>query len=362
MMTAGPQFISVPQGGIPIPAGFIVGYQGTVASLAAYSSEWELCDGADSTPDLADKFVIAAGGTYAYDSTGGSGGGLATGTTNTNGAHLGPSGSVSRPSGGVTVDRLNDIAGDHSHTFSQAVDAPPYYSTAYIMAKVEGATLPPGAVAWANAASAPAGCEDHPDLPGRLSRAVTNDTRATGGTTAISQSTTTSSNGDHMHYAALAGTYAVQTPYATLMAGAHNHTFTITGTRTLPPYLALRAIRSLIALEGVPLNFCGFYYGSLLALSSQWAECDGAGGRPDARNRMIIGVDGSHALGSTGGAATTSISGSIGSKTVNHSHANTPNTANGAYHAAYDWIHDHTYSGSVGLPAYRALYFIIAKG
>lgn len=51
------------------PVGGIIMWSG---SIAAIPSGWSLCNGANGTPDLRDRFVIGAGTTYAVNATGGS--------------------------------------------------------------------------------------------------------------------------------------------------------------------------------------------------------------------------------------------------------------------------------------------------
>jgi hypothetical protein len=51
-----------------VPAGVIVMWSGSIASIP---SGWFLCDGANGTPDLRDRFVVGAGSTYAVNDTGG---------------------------------------------------------------------------------------------------------------------------------------------------------------------------------------------------------------------------------------------------------------------------------------------------
>ena len=53
----------------PIPTGIIVLWSGSTASVP---SGWALCNGSNGTPDLRDRFVVAAGTTYAVGATGGS--------------------------------------------------------------------------------------------------------------------------------------------------------------------------------------------------------------------------------------------------------------------------------------------------
>ena len=51
------------------PSGGIIMWSGSIASIP---SGWYLCNGANSTPNLIDRFVIAAGNVYAVGATGGS--------------------------------------------------------------------------------------------------------------------------------------------------------------------------------------------------------------------------------------------------------------------------------------------------
>jgi len=52
----------------PVPVGGIIMWSG---SLGTIPSGWSLCNGTNGTPDLRDKFVVAAGGTYSPNDTGG---------------------------------------------------------------------------------------------------------------------------------------------------------------------------------------------------------------------------------------------------------------------------------------------------
>lgn len=54
--------------GTTIPSGMISLWYGSIGSIP---SGWYLCDGTNGTPDLRDKFVIAAGSTYSVGATGG---------------------------------------------------------------------------------------------------------------------------------------------------------------------------------------------------------------------------------------------------------------------------------------------------
>lgn len=69
-LTERKRLVSVPyalNGGIP--SGGIIMWKGSVAEIPA---GWALCDGQNGTPDLRDRFVLGAGGTYAVGANGGS--------------------------------------------------------------------------------------------------------------------------------------------------------------------------------------------------------------------------------------------------------------------------------------------------
>jgi len=52
-----------------VPTGGIILWSGAVSAIP---SNWALCDGANGTPDLRNRFVVGAGSTYSVAATGGS--------------------------------------------------------------------------------------------------------------------------------------------------------------------------------------------------------------------------------------------------------------------------------------------------
>jgi len=139
--------------------------------------------------------------------------------------------------------------------------------------------------------------------------------------------------------------------------------------------------------------------GSIASIPVGWALCDGGNGTPDLRDRFVIGVGSSHALNSTGGAATVALS---TANLPSHSHAGsgTTNSAGATTHSVLTAFfgnsafnpytgagntnlnqnttitlsssggHTHSLSGTIGntgsgqphnnLPPYYALAFIMA--
>jgi hypothetical protein len=54
--------------GTTIPTGMISLWYGAIGSIP---TGWYLCDGANGTPDLRDRFIVGAGSTYSVSATGG---------------------------------------------------------------------------------------------------------------------------------------------------------------------------------------------------------------------------------------------------------------------------------------------------
>ena len=67
----------------PIPTGIIVMWSGTTTSVP---SGWALCDGTNGTPNLFNKFIVGAGGTYTVNATGGSANSIVVSHTHSLGA------------------------------------------------------------------------------------------------------------------------------------------------------------------------------------------------------------------------------------------------------------------------------------
>ena len=134
-----------------IPSGGIILWSGAVASIPA---GWYLCNGANGTPNLQDRFIVGAGSGYAVGATGGSANAVVvshshTASTNSTGAHThtylgmyndrGPSNASTAPVYQNT--QTTSSSGAHSHTVSVESSGesgtnknlPPYYALAFIM-------------------------------------------------------------------------------------------------------------------------------------------------------------------------------------------------------------------------------------
>lgn len=135
-----------------LPTGAIILWSGSIGSIP---SGYVLCDGANSTPDLRDRFVIAAGSTYAVGATGGTADAIVVSHTHTatsvvtdpghfhsgsflsfvsGGVGVGGGSNVNLASvdsavTGITVATTNATAG----VSGTNANLPPYYALAYIM-------------------------------------------------------------------------------------------------------------------------------------------------------------------------------------------------------------------------------------
>jgi hypothetical protein len=131
-------------------AGMIMLWSGSSASIP---SGWLLCNGASSTPDLRDRFVVGAGSTYAVGATGGSATSSLPSHTHTatvsDPGHLHAMGRVAGGNGSLNFTFSSGMA-DISPNTSSAVtgitvsnstegvsptnaNLPPYYALCYIM-------------------------------------------------------------------------------------------------------------------------------------------------------------------------------------------------------------------------------------
>ena len=96
--------------GSAFPSGGIIMWSGAIADIPA---GWYLCDGNNGTPNLTDKFVIGAGGSYAKGAAGGA-------ATHTHAAHAVHNHAASADTGNTGLHDHGGatVAGgvDHSHT------------------------------------------------------------------------------------------------------------------------------------------------------------------------------------------------------------------------------------------------------
>lgn len=122
------------------PAGMINLWYGSIANIPA---GYALCDGANGTPDLRDRFVVGAGTTYAVNATGGSANAIVVEHT-----HTGTTGNQSA---------------NHSHTFSGTTSGVGNHSHSQVGVN-ELQQFTQGGAGWASGATSStggAGAHDH---------------------------------------------------------------------------------------------------------------------------------------------------------------------------------------------------------
>ncbi len=107
----------------PIPSGLISMWSGAINTIP---SDWVLCDGANDTPNLTDRFIVGAGGKYSIGDTGGAD--SVTLTTAQLPSHGHGSGTLSAASAGSHSHGSGTLAtnttGSHNHTVTDY-----YFST-----------------------------------------------------------------------------------------------------------------------------------------------------------------------------------------------------------------------------------------
>jgi len=144
---------SAPAVSATFTAGMIIIWSGSLGSVPA---GWVLCDGTNSTPDLRNRFVVAAGDTYAVGATGGSANAIVVTHTHTATSVVSDPGHVhtqigttpglaafssagsaavanSSNTGSAVTDITVATTNANAGTSGTNANLPPYYALAYIM-------------------------------------------------------------------------------------------------------------------------------------------------------------------------------------------------------------------------------------
>lgn len=141
---------SAPAVSATFTAGMIILWSGSLGSIP---TGWVLCDGTNATPDLRNRFIVAAGDTYAVGATGGSADAIVVSHTHTatstdsghDHSYQRPSGSPNNAAGSIPND-ITQVAATTGTGFANitttiasagtsgtGANIPPYYALAYIM-------------------------------------------------------------------------------------------------------------------------------------------------------------------------------------------------------------------------------------
>jgi hypothetical protein len=116
-----------------VPSGGIIMWSGSIATIP---TGWYLCDGANGTPNLRDRFIVGAGSTYAVGTTGGSANAtlvshnhsVSGSTSNENNNHQH---TFSGTTSGQTVNHTHTIPYGESPGSGSTGSGFPYYSSAF---------------------------------------------------------------------------------------------------------------------------------------------------------------------------------------------------------------------------------------
>ena len=190
-----------------IPAGGIIMWSGSVDSIPP---GWALCDGRNGTPDLRDRFIVGAGGSYDVGDTGGAESVTLTVAQMPQHSH----GASSSSAGSHTHSISTSSAGSHSHSASPYVSSSSYRN--FIAADAASLT------------------QFTPDISGAKDARTFMDNSVAG-----QLQINMASAGSHSH----SGTAA--------SAGSHSHSITVNNTgssqphENRPPYYALCFIMKL---------------------------------------------------------------------------------------------------------------------
>jgi microcystin-dependent protein len=236
-----------------IPAGVILMWSGSVASIP---SGWYLCNGANGTPNLLDRFVIAAGSGYAVGATGG-----AT-TASLIEANL-PSHTHSLSASGTTstvnVDHTHSLSASGTTSTESANHTHPIGGSTggQSVTHTHGISDPGHAHGFANNLIAQGNTGQQGRTDGSQASVITATAAAatgitgTGGNSVDHSHTLPANTGtisaNHTHTVSVTGTSGAMSANST-----HSHTVTVTGTSgatgsgtafsILPPYFALAYI------------------------------------------------------------------------------------------------------------------------
>ncbi|HXH05361.1 MAG TPA: hypothetical protein VNI83_02105 [Vicinamibacterales bacterium] len=351
---------------MPIPAGVIVGWPGTAASIPSGWSRKTALDSrflksipnASTNPGTTGGSATHTHTTQAHSHTINHGH-TAQGTSAAAGASaLGDS--------GIASDA--DMPGNHTHavpdwpsttinsgTAAPTTDAisndPAHWSVIWIESNGTPSGIPDGAMAFWPTSSVPSGWTQATNGKNRFLKGAA--TGGDGGGTNAGNAAHTHSVGhthtsDHTHAAATSGGSGLATGgWATGLnqIGSANHTHQVSGENANfgasqsanlttiagtvePPWHKLAIIQNTSGGTSAPTSIICVWTGTLASIPSGWVLCDGNNGTPNLLGKFIKGADTLSEIGNTGGA-------------VGHSH-----TANAHTHTWSSTSHSHTASFS----------------
>ena len=334
---------------VKLPALSILMWPGTVATIP---SGWVLCNGSNGTPNLHNKHIIGAGGSFAKGSTGGgetfsvsaASGGSHTGTTFTGG-------------GGTLVGGANKGAvsnGAHAHSLTASLGLPLSNLTRFIMS-LDRKRIPFGAVCLSLRPSPLKGQAVHSDSVGKFFLGKTDGSVGSVGAADRTLSGTWSSAGSHQHTTG-AGQSGEGSGYYDVSSGAHAPAWS--GTLDQQPRHCW-ALPVLIGSSQFSFDKMVCYYNGLLSdLLGPWTLAS------DLIDTFIRGTDQSSLIGSLDGSNDDYSLSTSTTHSASHTHQGSSTaatiTTGAVYHTTNTWSHSHPVTATVKVvPPYHALYQII---
>lgn len=329
-------------------------------------------DGWADYTDANGRYIIGAGGAYAVGATGGGGTITVSGTTTTNGAHSGGTGSftvaIAGGSGFDTGYTGADTSsrGAHAHTIpSTSITPTPARRDDRLIIKsgTTSARFPASAKTWGLGGLA------HPDFERLLTdadRILRAHTSAGGYAATGSAAITTSSVSDahdHINTSTSSGNPGgLLDNYSNDNGGGmHSHA----GTLTVTPNPARRRLALYGGLREYPVvpGCIVMWSGSVGSLPDDWVLCDGTLDTPDMRG-LFVAVSGSGAEGTSAGDNIASIAASLDSKSHSHGSSTLKTrlaVSNVGKHTA-SVSHTHSFTSTQSwLPPYYALALIMYR-
>lgn len=362
--------------------GIIINWVGTLASIP---SNWLLCDGNNSTPNLLGKYLLSVGTSEDPGTTGGSSTHTHsspahthtqdthnhTGTTGTDTSYCIPDGGsnhCSTLSHTHTITTSSTVATNQTTavTVDTASNDPTYYKVAPILdSSVAGVKYPIGSLIFWNLITLPLGwslCDGSggtPDLRNKFLKCVdaAENPGTTGGASTHTHTTTAHNHTQdgHSHTGTTSNAsdsvYCGGTPYSVSPA-ADTHTHSIstdsvaatnqTATPTMDTINGEPTFKKLLILKNTGIanrpkySIC-IWTGTIANIPLGYVLCNGSNGTPDLRDYFIKGALDSSELLNTGGGSVHAHTASSHNHTQNaHEHTITiPNSSVTAVNAYY---------------------------
>ncbi|HSA00312.1 MAG TPA: C25 family cysteine peptidase [Candidatus Paceibacterota bacterium] len=268
----------------PLSGGLILIWSGSAKTLPA---GWALCNGANGTPDLRNRFIRGAAGSGDV----GERGGAATHTHAASG-HRHPVPTLGHAHSIASVDDIRtENAGDHTHDVGIAIGGSIHvdqlgFGGEFVAAKGHDHTLFSSRPRWHRHLL---------NIPGH-------STTGTESGASISHNDSTVQNADHLPpYYALC--FIMKLPEKEPAGWSPPTGLNLSGrvSALSQTTSSLKILLKSATSNAVPDGLIAFWSGLTDLLPQSWTACDGDHNSPDLRNRFVLGANGSREAGEQGG-------------------------------------------------------------